>query len=74
MKAYKIYFKDKDDEEKFYAKAVTFGGEPFIQIIAAFFEEDIGIFEKDKAEKYVEMLNEQNKKTNIQFGLEETEI
>lgn len=72
MKAYKISF--KDDKEKFYVKTVTLGGEPFIQIIPAFFEEDIGFFEKDKAEKYVEMLNKQYEKTNIQFGLEETEI
>lgn len=67
---YKLYFKEKEHDEKYYIKAVTFGGEPFIGIIPAFCDEEIGIFEKDKAEKYVELLNKQNEKAPIEFRME----
>lgn len=65
MKRYKIKIKNTG----IYVRAVVFGGNPFIQIIPAYFEGEIGIFEEDKAEKYVEELNRTHK--SVTFELEE---
>lgn len=72
MEVYKIYF--EDNNEIFYIKALAFGGEPFIKIIPAWSENDIGLFEKEKAEKYVALLKEQNKETTLKFGFEKAGI
>lgn len=71
MKYYKLYFKELDNNSKYYVRALTFGGDPFVQIIPAWFEEDIGIYEEDKANAYVKMLQEQNPKGTLEFGKEE---
>lgn len=65
MRCFKIKMKDTNT----YIRAVMFGGNPFIQVIPAFFDEEIGVFEEDKAKKYVEMLNETHKA--FLFELEE---
>ena len=67
FKLYKIYFIYKDIKN--YVKAIVLGGEPFVHIIPAGLDEEIGIFEEDKAKKYVELLNEENE--IVEFYLEE---
>lgn len=73
MKLYRLYFKDKENEEKYYIQALTFGGDPFVSIIPAFLEGEEGIYEEDKANAYVKMLQEQTKDKNIpiEYGKEE---
>lgn len=69
-KVYKIYF--SDEIAKFYIKAVILGGNPFIQIMPAWFDEEIAIYEEDKAREYVRMLKEQFSEANgLEFGMEE---
>lgn len=73
QKAYKLYFKDEGG--KYYVKAVMLGGNPFIQIIPAWFDEEIAIYEKDKATEYVRMLTEQFSEANgLEFGMEEVTV
>ena len=68
MKVYKIKLMGAD----LYVKAVYFdtsSGEVQLGIIHAFDEEEIAIFEEDKAKIYCEELNKQHEE--IQFILEE---
>lgn len=71
MKVYKLYFKEKNNDNKYYVGALSFGGDPFVQIIPAWFEEDIGIFPEDKADACIKMLSEQFPETDLEFGKEE---
>lgn len=73
QKAYQLYFKDGDS--KFYVRAVILGGNPFIQIVPAWFDEEIAIYEEDKATEYVRMLTEQFSEANgLEFGMEEVTV
>lgn len=73
QETYKLYF--KDDGGKYYVKAVILGGNPFIQIIPAWFDEEIAIYEEDKAIEYVRMLTEQFSEANgLEFGMEEVTV
>lgn len=70
MKAYKIKLMGAD----LYIKAIYFDttdGEVKLGIIPSF-DDEVAIYEEDKAKKYCEELNKQNKE--IQFILEEVEI
>lgn len=71
MKLYKLWFKEKDNDNKFYVRTLTFGGEPFVSIIPAFIEEEAGIFEEDKANAYIKMLKDEHKQKPLEFGKEE---
>lgn len=66
-KLYKIYW--NSDISKIYVRAVVFGGNPFVQIVPAWFDEEIAIYEEDKAKEYVRLLNEEHK--TVIFNLEE---
>lgn len=71
MKLYKIKLMGAD----LYIRAVYFdtsGGEVKLGIIPAFEDEEAAIYEEDKAKKYCEVLNEQNKEAN--FIMEEVNI
>lgn len=70
---YRIYFENKDKDFKLYISSVIIGGNPFIRTIPAVSKEDAGIFEKDKAEKYVELINNDD---NIKYKakLEEVKV
>lgn len=71
-KLFKIYCSNKNNDDiKIYVNAVLFGSNPFIQIMPAFSPENAAIYEEEKAQKYIDMLNEENKDTDIYFYMEE---
>jgi hypothetical protein len=66
-KLYKIYW--NGDTSKFYVRGVVFGENPFIQVIPAWYEDEIARYEEDKAKEFVRLLNEEHK--TVTFNLEE---
>jgi len=68
-----MIYRIKVDGEELYVKAVTFGGQPFLQFIPTFDVLDSAWYEEEKAKKYCEELNktEEYKKIGFKFTLEE---
>ena len=59
---YKLYFEIENKDYRIYVKNFIIGGEPFIKVVPALEKDDAGIFEKDKAEKYIEIIKDEKLK------------
>ena len=70
---YRIYFENKDRDFKLYISSVVMGGNPFIRTIPTTDKDEAGIFEKDKAEKYVEIINN-DENVKYKAKLEEVKV